>query len=242
MKYISLLLSLLLMLTMLTACSGEGSPAVEDGTSTPVQTGTEEELQTLLDRVGTIPVGTMGVTMKITEVAAIALDWCEKTAMDDVQLRDALMTYYTACVDPMMYSEQMYGVANRMTAFEDAERREMYLTDAGLDAADYTWSDAAFGKAKVFAEAVEEWINAPSDLGTEPCFKATVTEVREQSVLVTPFEGEDELRSADLISVHLPADAPSIAVGDTVLIEYDGMIAESYPSQVDADTITVVTE
>ncbi len=243
MKYVSIILTMLLMLTMLTACSGEnGGPAVDDGAAIPVQTGSEEELQAVLDRIASIPVGTMGVTMKITEVAVMATDWCEKTAMDNTQLHDSLTAYYTAYGDPMMYVEQMYVVADRMAAFEDPTRREMYMSDAGYDASDYTWSDAAFGKAKVFVETVREWVDTPADTANEPCFKATVKGVFEGSLIVEPLEGEDERSSSDLISVHLPDDAPSVKVGDTVLIEYDGMMAESYPCQATADKVTVITE
>ncbi len=62
-------------------------------------------------------------------------------------------------------------------------------------------------------------------------------------MLVEPEEGSDELRSADKISVSI-AEATlldskeqeiavdDITVGDKVEIVYNGMIAESYPAQI----------
>lgn len=82
-------------------------------------------------------------------------------------------------------------------------------------------------------------------------FSARVLEVGDTALLVEPAEGSAELASADQIRVNLAEDAEvlgldggacalaDIAVGDTVEITYDGMIAESYPAQIGAQRVAV---
>lgn len=73
-------------------------------------------------------------------------------------------------------------------------------------------------------------------LQKEPNFAGIVTQVWEYSVQVEVNEGEDALRSSDLINVSLDAElSDSIThfdVGDEIRVYYDGSIAESYPAQV----------
>lgn len=72
--------------------------------------------------------------------------------------------------------------------------------------------------------------------GTNPYFNATVLEVSEKSVLVKPFEGEEELQSADQFNVSTEVisehEVPEMEEGTTVRILYSGDIAESYPAQI----------
>ncbi len=77
-------------------------------------------------------------------------------------------------------------------------------------------------------------------------FSANVLEVDKQYILVKPLEGEQELNSSDRIRVSL-RDGDSgvfeeISVGDTVEITYDGVIAESYPAQINGALGIKVTE
>ena len=70
----------------------------------------------------------------------------------------------------------------------------------------------------------------------DPYFNATVLEVYEKSVLVEPFEGTDELKSADQINVSTEVvsthEVPQLEAGTTIRIVYNGDIAESYPAQI----------
>lgn len=77
---------------------------------------------------------------------------------------------------------------------------------------------------------------------TNHIFLATIIET-ETRLLVEPFEGENELRSANQISVSLKdvnllddegneIKETDFKVGMIVEIEYDGTIAESYPAQI----------
>jgi uncharacterized protein (DUF1697 family) len=71
-------------------------------------------------------------------------------------------------------------------------------------------------------------------------FKATVLSVDETSALVEPLESEDEIRSSgDQVYIDLPAGL-EVAVGDEVTIEYDGMIMESYPLQINTMSVNGV--
>lgn len=78
----------------------------------------------------------------------------------------------------------------------------------------------------------------------ETSFRATVLDSQESYLLVEPGAGSKELSSADKIMVSI-GDIPlsdsqdaeitskAIAVGDQVEVFYDGLIAESYPAQID---------
>ena len=65
-------------------------------------------------------------------------------------------------------------------------------------------------------------------------FQATILEIQDGYYLVEPVEGSTELNSADRIMVPMvninPSQEPE--VGDTLEIVYDGVIAESYPAQI----------
>lgn len=75
-------------------------------------------------------------------------------------------------------------------------------------------------------------------------FNAVIVEVKENSILVTPEEGSNELKSADLIVVLIrektkiiDENKNKLAITDLkenqkVVIYYDGLIAESYPAQI----------
>ncbi len=69
-----------------------------------------------------------------------------------------------------------------------------------------------------------------------PYFNATVLEVYEKSVLVEPFEGEEELPSADQFVVNTDVvstnEVPQMEEGTTIRVVYNGDIAESYPAQI----------
>ena len=70
----------------------------------------------------------------------------------------------------------------------------------------------------------------------EPHFTGTVLKVSEYSILVEADEGEDILRSGDLIDVSLNIEyedgKSTYHVGDRVTVYYNGEVAESYPLQV----------
>ena len=67
-------------------------------------------------------------------------------------------------------------------------------------------------------------------------FHATVIEVYDRSIMVSPIEGASEGNSSDLISVSLTLKSgelvSGIEAGDTVRIIYSGEIMESYPAQI----------
>ena len=65
-------------------------------------------------------------------------------------------------------------------------------------------------------------------------FRGKVLEVDEECVLVEPLEGEQEQLCSDKIYVSIGklAQIPEIRVGDILQIQYDGMIQETYPAQI----------
>ena len=65
-------------------------------------------------------------------------------------------------------------------------------------------------------------------------FQATILEINNQTYLVEPVEGSQELKSADQITVPMKNLDPSLEpeIGDIIEIKYNGEIAESYPAQI----------
>ncbi len=63
-------------------------------------------------------------------------------------------------------------------------------------------------------------------------FSGTIIELNGDNAIIEPFEGEDIRRSADKISISLSSSDETFAVGDEITVEYDGMVMESYPAQV----------
>ena len=74
------------------------------------------------------------------------------------------------------------------------------------------------------------------DAEKEPNFSGVVTKVTEHTILVRVGPEEDEYRSSDLLMVSLlteiEGDGRTFQVGDEVRVYYDGMIAETYPAQI----------
>lgn len=76
-------------------------------------------------------------------------------------------------------------------------------------------------------------------------FTATITEVEDKTVLVTPEEGAEELKSSDsfrLTVKDMPASYEP-QVGDVLEITYSGGISEIYPAELEGiKTVTVVKQ
>lgn len=79
----------------------------------------------------------------------------------------------------------------------------------------------------------------------EPHFAGIVTKVYDNAILVSVNEGEDARRSSDLINVSLNVklkdSMTGFAVGDEVIVYYNGEIAESCPAQVNTVYAIVLT-
>ena len=65
-------------------------------------------------------------------------------------------------------------------------------------------------------------------------FRAVLLEIHDDCYLVELVEGSAELNSADQITVPMTSmnDSSEPEVGDILEIEYDCVIAESYPAQI----------
>lgn len=84
-----------------------------------------------------------------------------------------------------------------------------------------------------------------NNVDKEPHFTGTVTEAYDNAILVSVNEGEDARRSSDLISVSLNVELKDsmteFAVGDRVIVYYNGEISESYPAKVNTVYAIVLT-
>ena len=65
-------------------------------------------------------------------------------------------------------------------------------------------------------------------------FKATILECREDSMIVEPDKDESEYKSSDQFSLSFVGNYNSCKVDGKVKITYNGLIAESYPAQINA--------
>ena len=81
------------------------------------------------------------------------------------------------------------------------------------------------------------------DAAAETTFHAAVLEVHDGWLLVEPLEGEDILSSADRFMVSLAGveEIPDLEAGDEVAVTFDGMIRESYPAQITATGIELLS-
>lgn len=62
-------------------------------------------------------------------------------------------------------------------------------------------------------------------------FTAVVLEIRDNSILVEPLEGEQLRRSYDqIVVITRNLELPELAAGDEIRVAYDGWIAESDPA------------
>lgn len=80
------------------------------------------------------------------------------------------------------------------------------------------------------------YLTGCSEKDTDSYFNATVLEIHEKSILVEPFEGSEELKSSDRILASSITNSnhkvPEMKEGTTVRIVYNGIIAETYPAQI----------
>ena len=83
-------------------------------------------------------------------------------------------------------------------------------------------------------ETITDKSNSVDDYGGEPigCFSGIVLEVSENTILVEPDAESNEAKSSDKISVSVKDISVSVEVGDRVVVDYKGDIAESYPAQI----------
>ena len=71
-------------------------------------------------------------------------------------------------------------------------------------------------------------------------FTGVITEINDNTALVTPNEGEQIRSSGDAVYVSLKSSEDIFAVGDTIKVEYDGTVMESYPLQINAISVKKV--
>lgn len=67
--------------------------------------------------------------------------------------------------------------------------------------------------------------------GADASFTAQVLSVDEQTMLVAPAEDTTAAKSASVFSIPVPTDFDA-APGDLILVEYDGLILETFPASV----------
>ena len=75
---------------------------------------------------------------------------------------------------------------------------------------------------------------AKNDPTESTVFRATILEISNQTLLVEPVEGSQELKSSDQIRLPIKNMSPSPVpkVGDIIEITYNGELAESYPAEI----------
>ncbi len=94
--------------------------------------------------------------------------------------------------------------------------------------------------AVCFATILVINLKGKNDINDVASFSATVLENNKVSILVEPFEGEDELKSSDKIVVRVAENSATLkdlsefTPGTKVTITYNGIIMESYPAQINA--------
>lgn len=74
-------------------------------------------------------------------------------------------------------------------------------------------------------------------------FTGVVSEITESDATVIPNEGEEIRRSGDAVTVsNRTDDGEQLAEGDTIKVEYEGDVMESYPLQINVISIEKMEE
>ena len=138
--------------------------------------------------------------------------------------RDGKFIYEFSCVKSE-YVEVHYSDGTKENIRDALKNGNILITD--LD--DFN--------IEYFKKNIEETDSSSSKTGNyNPYFNATVLRVYENSVLVEPFEGSNERKSADKITVntnvisHHPV--PELKEGTQIRIVYNGTIEETYPANI----------
>lgn len=134
---------------------------------------------------------------------------------------------------PGKYSVEFnFGVGEDADADEFTAVVEFYIEES-VTGFDVPTSDPSVQPETPTASGEYTTTVAP---GENPFFNATVLEVNERNILVEPFEGEDERKSASKIYVSTDVistiPVPELQKGDEVRIVYNGEIQETYPAQI----------
>lgn len=70
-------------------------------------------------------------------------------------------------------------------------------------------------------------------------FYAHVEEVGRKYILIVPNDGQDVKKSSDKIVVDVE-DSSAYKIGDEIIIQYNGMIMETYPAKINAEKIEIL--
>lgn len=76
----------------------------------------------------------------------------------------------------------------------------------------------------------------------EHSFYGKILEVFPSNIIVEPNETEEERKSSDKFHIELKNDNTIYKVGTNVKITYIGFVKESYPAQIGATKIEIVSE
>lgn len=137
--------------------------------------------------------------------------------------RDGKFIYEFSCVKSE-YVEVHYSDGTKENIKEALKSRNILITD--LD--DF---NIEYSKKNIEKTGVQE-----SERNYNPYFNATMLRVYDNSVLVEPFEGSNELKSADKINVNTNVisthPVPELKEGMQIRIVYNGTIEETYPANI----------
>ena len=139
MKKLLAIWTVLAMLLSLCACTSPAQPTCE---------GTAEELDTIIQEIAYIPVGTMGVSMTITARAVELLDWCEATTAGSEETAIQVKLFYDTLTPDQqeMFVEQIVITINAVANLSSESLRAAMLESAGFKTS-LNWSDDAFSLA-----------------------------------------------------------------------------------------------
>ena len=117
-----------------------------DNAQEPANDVVDTSVQTVIDLVSVLPVGTMGVTLKAIESAVTLMQWCEVTSLTADQVAAQLSSY---CMDLdntayFTFYEQVHLLTTTASAWQDPERMASDFRMVGLDPKDYSWDAHAF--------------------------------------------------------------------------------------------------
>lgn len=135
-----------------------------------------------------------------------------------------------------LHAFSSFDLSGRMYYLLEQKNGDIFIAEGRTAQNTFLWIYKMQKASENADDSADNKTDSSSDttVGYNPYFHAVVLEVYENSVLVKPFEGSDEGKSADKITVSTKVisthPVPELKKGMPIRIVYNGAIQETYPA------------
>ncbi len=131
-----------------------------------------------------------------------------------------------------------FDISGRMYYLLEQKNGEIFIAEGNTESNTFRWVYKMRQATEVSDNSTDNETDSSNSQigGYNPYFNATVLAVSKNSVLVEPFEGSDERKSADKITVNTNVisthPVPELKKGMQIRVVYNGTIEETYPANI----------